>query len=104
MNLSGGETRKCRLRDMLYVPDLPYNSVSVSKASEARKVDETGCQFLNSDNKVIATAVRCGSLYLLNCRSREQASVAVTKEDIWHRRYGHLCGQNLRKLAVDLSG
>ena len=43
----------------------------------------------------------CGSLYFLNYRSREQASVALTKEDFWQRRYGHLCGQNLRKLAVN---
>ena len=73
----------------------------MSEAGKVAKFDETGCQFLNSENKVIATAVRCGSLHFLNCRSREQASVAVTKEDVWHGRYGHLCGQNLRKLAVD---
>ena len=47
MNLPGGETRKYRLQDTLYVPDLSYNLVSVSKASEAGKVarfDETGCE------------------------------------------------------------
>ena len=54
----------------LFVPDLSYNLLSVSKASEAGKVtqfDEAGCRILNADSKVIATAVRCGSLYFLNC-------------------------------------
>ena len=80
MNLPGGKTRKCRLQDLLYVPNLSYNLFSVSKASEAGKVS---------------------SLYFLNCQSCEQASVAVTKEDFWHSRYLHLCTQSLRKLAVD---
>ena len=77
------------------------NLLSVSKASEAGKVtqfDEAGCRILNADSKVIATAVRCGSLYFLNCQSLEKSNVA---EDVWHKRFGHLSIGSLRQLAAD---
>ena len=35
MTLPSSATQKCKLRDVLFVPDLSYNLVSVSKASEA---------------------------------------------------------------------
>ncbi len=63
------------MKNALHVPDLSYNLISVSKASEGGKMtkfDESGCQIVNSKNKVIATAKRCGSLYFLDCQSNEQ--------------------------------
>ena len=63
--------------------------------------DESGCRFRNSNDKVIATAARCGSLYLMNCRSCEQVNAVCSKEDVWHRRYGHLSFGSLKQLAVD---
>ncbi len=50
---------------------------------------------------MVATATRCGSLYFLNCKSNEQANAVETKEDVWHKRYGHLGVQSLNRLAVD---
>ena len=88
MMLPHGKTQRCTLRDALHVPGLIYNLVSVSKASEVGAVaefDESGCRFRNSDDKVIATAARCGSLYLMNCRSCEQVNAVCSKEDVWHR-------------------
>ena len=40
MKLPGNECRKCNLRDVLYVPNLSHNLVSVSKAVKAGKVVE----------------------------------------------------------------
>ena len=37
MLLPDGGTKRCKLQDVLYVPNLSHNLVSVSKASEARK-------------------------------------------------------------------
>ncbi len=84
LKLPSGQLKRCRLENVLHVPDLSYNLISVSKVSEAGKMmkfDESGCQILN---KVIATATRCGSLYFMNCKSNEQANAAETKEDVWH--------------------
>ena len=50
-------------------------------------------------------ATRVGDLYYLSCRPGSQKShTAVDKgpekrEDVWHRRYGHLGMRNLQKLA-----
>lgn len=63
------------------------------------KCTETGCEILDSKTVIpVATRVEC--LYHLNCHSHnEQANAAVnkskeSKEDTWHRRYGHLGVQN----------
>ena len=104
MKLPDSTTQLCKLRDVLYVPNLSYNLISVSKASEVGKVahfDEAGCRILNAEKRVIATAVRCGCLYFLDCRSLEQASIAELKEDVWHRRFGHLSVGSLKQLAAD---
>ena len=92
----GGKASRCKLHEVLphEVPDLLYNLLSVSKAATAGKVvkfTETGCEILDSNKKVIAVAIRVGSLYHLNCQAdNEQIKAAVnkskeTKEDTWHR-------------------
>ena len=106
----GGKATRCKLHEVLYVPDLSYNLLSVPKATKAGKVvkfTETGCEILDSNKKVIAVATRVGSLYHLNCQAdNEQTNAAVnkskeTKEDTWHWRYGHLGVRNLQKLAKE---
>lgn len=47
MNLLGGKSRHCRLYDVLHVPELSYNLLSVSKAAENGKTTEfnvSGCR------------------------------------------------------------
>ena len=106
----GGKASRCKLHEVLYVPDLSYNLLSVSKAAEAGKVvkfTETGCEILDSNKKVIAVATTVGGLYHLNCKAdNEQTNAAVnkskeTKDDTWHRRYGHLGVRSLQKLAKE---
>ena len=85
MRLSGGKVKRCMLQDVLHVPDLSYNLVSVSKASEMGKVtefDESGCRIRNSGGEVVAVATRCGNLYFLDCQAYEQANVAGSSEDL----------------------
>ena len=105
----GGKARRCKLHEVLYVSDLSYNLLSVSKAAKAAgkvvKFTETGCDILDSNKTVIAVATRVGSLHHLNCQADdEQINAAVnkskeTKEDTWYRRYGHLGVRNQQKLA-----
>ena len=51
--------------------------------------------------KIIATATCVGSLYYLNCQAKQQVNAVQCKEELWHRRYGHLGTQSLWKLARD---
>ena len=105
MLLPDGNSQKCTLKNVLYVPKLSYNLFSVSKASEAGKTakfDNSGCEILNKDKRVIAFATRVGNLYYLEfCRKPQQLNVVgkESKERLWHRRYGHLGEQSLRKIA-----
>lgn len=67
MRLPGGKVQKCVLQDVLHVPDLSYNLVSMSKASEKGKLtkyDGVDCRFKKSDGKVVAMGTRYGSLYV----------------------------------------
>lgn len=64
MASTSGKTSRCELNELLYVPDLSYNSLSVSKAVEAGKVvefSETSCQLLDVDRKPITVALREGN-------------------------------------------
>ena len=63
MKLSDSSTRKSKLLDVLHVPGLSCNLLSVSKAAENGKVtkfNKDGCKILNSDNKLIAKAKKLG--------------------------------------------
>ena len=101
MKLPDGGVRKCKLLDVLHVPALTYNLVSVSKAAESgitAKFDDDGCQIINSKQKVIAKGTRIGCLYYLDFKAALHADVA-TKDGVWHRRYGHLNVQSMQKLV-----
>ena len=54
-----GSSQRCNLQNVLYVPKLSYNLLSVSKASEARKTtkfNSSGCEIVNRHKKVVAFA------------------------------------------------
>lgn len=93
IELPNSHMRSCTLHDVLYVPDLSYNLLSVSSVSEKGKIVKfTGnaCYILTKKHKMVAKAVKVGKLYQLNCRPDESANVVTSsKEDVWHRRFGH---------------
>jgi len=83
MKLPDGKTRKCELINVLYVPKLSYSLLSVSKAAESGKTtkfDETECQILGKNYKVIAATTRVGGLYYLDCQVKQQVNTAQCKE------------------------
>jgi len=102
MILPDGNTQKCKLENVLYVPKLSYSLLSVSKASEAGKTtkfDKKGCKIFNKEKKVIAIATKHGNLYYLD-HSKKGESANTTNCDnemLWHRRYGHIGEQSLKK-------
>ena len=54
---------------------------------------------------MVAKATKVGSLYQLDYKPNlERASVAEksdSKEDIWHKRFGHLGVSSLKKIACE---
>ena len=78
MKLPSGVTRKCNVQDVLYVPALSYNLLSVSQAAERGKVtgfNDSGCQISGSHGRLIAKATRVGSLYYLDCEVCQHTSI-----------------------------
>ena len=101
--LPSGRSKRCRLHNVLYVPRLSYNLFSVSMATEHEKTVRFGkdnCQVLDKD-KLVAVAIKVGELYYLKCHmngvysNTAKIQVQESKEDKWHRRFGHLGVTNL---------
>ena len=70
MNVPNRKIRKCKLSDVLYVPDLSHNLLSVSKAASNRKsfeFEQSHCNIIDNKFGVIATVTKCRNLYYLNC-------------------------------------
>jgi len=54
------------LHDILYVPKLAYNLISVTKVSRIGKVvkfTKSDCYVLNGNHKIVVKATKVGSLY-----------------------------------------
>lgn len=92
---------------ILFVPGLSYSLLSVSKASSTgntTRFDKAGCEIANGQGEVVAFATRVGNLYHLEyCHKSQSANVTdkANKEKLWHRRYGHLGEENLKRLVRD---
>ena len=108
LNLPDGKSRVGRLSEVLFVPTLAYNLLSVAKATEAGKMvkfGETQGHVIDDRGEVVAVASRNGSLYYLRCeplRSEQVNSASlIANEELWHRRFGHLGERSLCKLKKD---
>ena len=101
------QIQRCELKDVLFVPELSYNLLSVSKIAKAGKIIKfasSECVLLDGNQRIIATASLIGSLYQLNVvDGKEIVSAAVTEsnEVLWHRRYGHVGFKTLEILAAN---
>ncbi len=73
MKLPNGKTRWCKLHDVLYVPDLSHNLLSVSKATE-----RGSCRIFGTTNRLIAVASKIGNLYHLNFKIRGDKSETIS--------------------------
>ena len=82
LGTESGKASRCKLHEVLYVPDLSHNLLSVSKAAKAGKVvkfTETGCEVMDS-NEVIAVATKVGNLYRVKRQAdNEQANAGGCK-------------------------
>ena len=97
-----------RLSEVLYVPTLAYNLLSVAKATEAGKMitfGETEGEIVDDQGETVAVASKAGSLYYLNCEPLDNQSINSAShqanEDLWHQRFGHLGERSLCRLKKD---
>lgn len=105
MNMPDAKEKQCVLHDVLWVPELAFNLLSVSKATEAGKTTEftkESCRIRDVKGNLIAVGSKVGSLYYLDHGSTPHQAVLAeghTLQTLWHRRFGHLGNQGLAQLA-----
>lgn len=108
------ELVKIKLSDVLYVPDVGPNLVSVhvlSKLGMFSLFGDKTCDIINKNSKqVLAKAVKCGKMYKFESVITEKANVAQQEDispnliDLWHRRLAHMNRQDMQKLPEMCTG
>ena len=105
VKVNGNEIKQCKLLNVLYVPELSYNLLSVSKAVNAGKVvefDNDGCNIKDERGRVLASAKRVGNLfYLNNIEKPPRKHEMNAAEQTWHSRYGHINIDRLNHLRKE---
>eukprot|EP00795_Rhopilema_esculentum_P015689 gene15689-6980_t len=82
IKLSDKKVQRCKLNDVLYVPELAYNPLSVSKVTNTGKMLKfvsSGCEILDEKQNIVATATKIGSLFYLNSVAANVHARAVMK-------------------------
>ena len=85
MVLPSGESKPCTLHNVLYVPSLSYNLLSVAKASQRGKTVEftkSACYVVDKHHKMVAKATKVGSLYQLDHKLNHERASFAEKADL----------------------
>lgn len=119
-----GDTTPTSIKDVLYVPKLSVNLLSVSKCTSCNyKIvfKENSADILDEDNDVVATASLFNGIYRLNIQNPQSlnsvlslntsnsvdpsnianTAVKLNNQILWHKRLGHL---NFRSMTLLKNG
>lgn len=113
-----GRPGKIRLKNVLYVPELCTNLISVGQViKNGNRVvfNKNKCVIYNARNDIIATASLVDEMYKLDCasipsvlltatKSSDTAMVAKLDPALWHRRLGHVSLQKLEHIRSAVNG
>jgi len=107
----GGQLTHTTITQVLHVPKMKNNFISVSKLIlEGFKVEfyKDGCKVNNARGIVVAQARRDKNLYLLNMKvHKDMAHITNSLEEsamLWHERFGHFNMASLKKLDAMVDG
>ena len=94
---SGSKMTVFKLCNVLFVPELKYNLLSVSKASQAKKkvqFDQQGCKIIDMNSEeILGEATRVGNLYCIDI---------AKKSDIKRANLGNLCRNDMEKAIASI--
>ena len=83
---TGDKIKEGKIHEVLYVPNLSYKLLSVSKATKSGKTvefREAGCEIMDENRRLIATATRVDG-QTMNVAAEKSSQ--ETKGSIWRRR------------------
>ncbi|CAK1547641.1 unnamed protein product [Leptosia nina] len=103
-----GSTNSIQVKNVLYVPELSTNLLSVSNIINNKgniKFDSKGCYLYNKDNVEVAMATLVNNMYKLNVVSVQAFSSTINDDFyLWHQRLGHLNYNDMKKLKDHTDG
>lgn len=105
-----GEEIEIRIDDVLYIPELSLNLLSLRRLENSGKkvIFFGGRVTVEVDGEVVATGRQHGRLYCMDFECVKQRGATssalmtgrVSKQlELWHQRFGHLGNENLLKLV-----
>jgi len=105
--LNNDMERNIKLTDVLYVPKLNANLLSVSRIIQkghSITFDNRGCRIRDAKRKVVATAKLTNGMYKLNQLSAEaKLASTINTSNQWHKRLGHLHSKAMKALERGLA-
>lgn len=101
--------RRVQIYDVLFIPELSANLLSVSRIESTGKsvvFKQNGVEILDQNGCLLISGRRINGLYVLDlyldqARQKVFTSKVSDEEMIWHMRFGHIGKQNLSKLVND---
>ena len=100
-----GHAQPISLREVLYLPDLDKNLLSVRAMVKlgATIMFEDGVCKVSRNAKLLAIGIMVGKLYVLKVIPEEHVNIAMDESSLklWHYRFGHLGMENIMKLVND---
>lgn len=105
VNYSNGTSKTYTVTNVLYVPKLRKNLLSIMKTTE-RGIKVTFTEggdrvIFEKNNRFILDGVRCNNLYRLKVTSVNTSESHVVTSDslkLWHERFGHVNYQTLKQM------
>ena len=109
MLLPQNTVKRCKLKNVLYVPKLAHNLISIPQITNNNVKAvfyDNSCKILNRHDKLVAYGKRVGNLFVLDCERERPAEANVSTsncamQDLWHRRLCHIGFNNVRKIVKD---
>lgn len=101
-----GRHQKVTIEDVLYVPDLGANLLSISQIIRRNKkvvFNTNGCNVFDENNKLVATGKLVEGMYKLCTPTNQRVYLASESStfETWHQRLGHLNQQSMEKMKSD---
>lgn len=89
------------LNNVLYVPELQCNFISVGRVANkaAVKFNGKGARVIDAKGKTVLYAKRVGDLFLYTTSKKKSFFMNSNEALKWHYRYGHLNLNSLKKLV-----
>ena len=98
-----GKYTKCLLSNVLHVPDLAYNLLSVSTmdAKGIKTIFSKGQCSMIKNNRVLAQGYQLGGLYALRIAPSDDSMkvAAVASLQLWHARLGHVNCDGIKQMV-----